>query len=170
MPTAAFIQFLTGSMLVTLTHGQIGIGGVPGFGGFNPGTGFGGPKQIGKSEPESCCKPADNLMWQNNEGAMEDREPWIEEVCTCLVDDDTITGALTAGSYAHYHYVLDDYKMVDPRQEKTGLKAHMDGGGNYYDVEGHVTFHLQPCDGKSNLFVKPALLAEGRDMDQVTMI
>jgi hypothetical protein len=155
-------------VILDLVHSQAPIGGVPGFGGFQPGFG-GGQQQMGAVAPESCCRPAENLMWQNGNGANEDRQPWIEAECECLIDGETSTKTIAAGTYAHYHYIVDDYTKLDPRSEKQTLEAHMRDGGEYYDVEGRVTFHLQPCNGKSHLFVKPALLAEGREMDQVNI-
>lgn len=92
------------------------------------------------------CEPHSDLKHNGQR-----RADWIKQRCTELR-----TGVLAAqnatvaaGEYKHYHWVVDDYALVKS------------AGG------GRVSFVLTPCRGRSHLFVKPAVLRNGRAMDQL---
>ena len=109
----------------------------------------------------ACCTPEPDLRLPPSsisgaQGAT--RASWVKSHCTCLHDGLLAARNATvgAGEYRHFHWSLTNYSLI----EGTGPGGA--GGG-----EGRVTFLLTPCRGRAHLFVKPALLRDGRRMDQL---
>lgn len=63
--------------------------------------------------------------------------------------DNSVYGFATAGEWHHYHFVINDFKKIN---RPFGSKVH---------------FQLEPCRGSIFLYVKPAMLFEGKPMMQM---
>ena len=104
---------------------------------------------VATAEPVTIAKPCESHSGLTHNGAS--RAPWIQQKCTELRTGvkDAQNATVGAGQYKHYHWVVDDYNLVK-------------GAGG-----GRVSFVLTPCRGRAHLFVKPAVLRNGRAMDQL---
>ena len=98
----------------------------------------------------SCCVPDDDLKWYNRDAEQnEDRKDFIQKNCNCLRDQNVYNGTVAAGKYMHYHWTLTNYSLINDEEG------------------GKVTFLLVPCRGKAQIFAKPAILGDGKKMNQL---
>jgi hypothetical protein len=97
-----------------------------------------------------CCNPDPELKWFNvSSNEWENRKEFIVNNCHCLRDQIISNGTLQEGEYKHYHWTLTNYSLInDPKG-------------------GKVTFLLVPCRGKAQIFAKPAILGDGKQMNQL---
>jgi hypothetical protein len=98
----------------------------------------------------TCCEfdPSIGDVRISGQG-LTNRSGWVQENCNCLHDNTKVDGSVLPGSYAHYHWTIQDYSLIN----------HAKGG--------RLTFLLTPCAGAPAMFVKPAILGDGKRMNQL---
>ena len=105
----------------------------------------------GSIEIGRCCEydPSIADVRISGQRLAANRSDWVQRHCNCLHDNTKVDGTVPPGSYAHYHWTIQDYSLIN------------------HEAGGRITFLLTPCTGSPALFVKPAVLADGQRMNQM---